>query len=60
MIAFLTAFNLLGTFVFGISGAIAGIKYKADIFGVTVLSFVASSAGGIMRDLSIGSIPPQH
>jgi uncharacterized membrane protein YeiH len=58
MITFLNAFNLLGTFVFGISGAIAGIKYKADIFGVTVLSFVASSAGGIMRDLSIGSIPP--
>ncbi|MEM0157376.1 MAG: trimeric intracellular cation channel family protein, partial [Thermoplasmataceae archaeon] len=58
MAIFLTAFNLIGTFVFGISGAIAGIKYKTDIFGVTVLSFAASSAGGIMRDLAIGSIPP--
>lgn len=59
MITFLTAFNLLGIFVFGISGAIAGIKHNADIFGVTVLSLVASSTRGSMRDLSIGTIPPQ-
>ena len=58
MITFLTAFNLLGIFVFGISGAIAGIKHNADIFGVTVLSLVVSSTRGSMRDLSIGTIPP--
>jgi len=50
--------NLIGTFVFGISGAVAGVKHKTDIFGVTVLSYVAANAGGILRDLIIGAIPP--
>ena len=40
--------NLIGTFVFGISGAVAGVKHKTDIFGVTVLSYVAANAGGIL------------
>ncbi|MEM3676513.1 MAG: trimeric intracellular cation channel family protein [Thermoplasmataceae archaeon] len=50
--------NLMGTFVFGISGAIAGVRHKTDIFGVIVLSYVAANAGGILRDLIIGAIPP--
>ena len=54
----LLALDLAGTFVFAISGAMLGVKRKLDIFGVLVLSFVASSAGGIMRDLLIGSVPP--
>ena len=35
-----------------------GVRERLDIFGVLVLSFVASSAGGIVRDVLIGSIPP--
>ncbi len=50
--------SLGGTFVFGISGAIAGVRHKMDLFGVLVLSFAAANAGGIIRDLLIGSIPP--
>ena len=50
--------NLLGTFVFALSGAAAGIKDRLDLFGVLVLSFAAASAGGIMRDLLIGAVPP--
>jgi uncharacterized membrane protein YeiH len=50
--------DLAGTFVFAISGAMLGVKQGLDLFGVLVLSFVASSAGGIMRDLVIGSVPP--
>ncbi|HEX7317457.1 MAG TPA: trimeric intracellular cation channel family protein [Pyrinomonadaceae bacterium] len=54
----LLALDLIGTFVFAVSGAVAGIKQRLDIFGVLVLSFAAASAGGIMRDLLIGSVPP--
>jgi uncharacterized membrane protein YeiH len=54
----LLALDLIGTFVFALSGAVAGVKQRLDIFGVLVLSVAASSAGGIMRDLLIGSVPP--
>lgn len=54
----LLALDLIGTFVFALSGAVAGVKRRLDIFGVLVLSFAAASAGGIMRDLLIGSVPP--
>ena len=50
--------DLIGTFVFAISGAMLGVQRRLDIFGVLVLSFAASSAGGILRDVLIGSVPP--
>lgn len=50
--------DLMGTFVFALSGAVAGVKERLDLFGVLVLSFAAASAGGIMRDLLIGAVPP--
>lgn len=50
--------NLIGMFVFAISGAVAGLKHKLDLFGVLVLSLAAATAGGIIRDLLIGAIPP--
>lgn len=54
----LLVLDLAGTFVFAISGAMLGVRRKLDFFGVLALSFVASSAGGIMRDLLIGAVPP--
>ena len=56
--AFLVALDLLGTFVFALSGAAAGVKSKLDLFGLMVLAFAAGNAGGITRDLLIGSVPP--
>jgi uncharacterized membrane protein YeiH len=50
--------DLCGTFVFALSGAMAGVKHRLDIFGVLVLSFAAANSGGIMRDLLIGAVPP--
>ena len=50
--------DLCGTFVFALSGAAAGVKHRLDVFGVLVLSLVAASAGGVMRDLLIGAVPP--
>lgn len=40
-------FDLAGTFVFAISGAMAGVKHRTDLFGVLVLSFAAANTGGI-------------
>ena len=56
--AFLVALDLGGTFVFAISGAVAGIKHRLDLFGVLVLAFVAANFGGITRDILIGAVPP--
>src|SRR3954454_20920484 len=49
--------NLAGTFVFGLSGGLAAVRAKLDLFGVVVLSAVVGLAGGIMRDLLIGTPP---
>src|SRR5262252_4370474 len=56
--AALTVFDLGGTFVFALSGAVAGVKNRLDLFGVLVLAFAAGNSGGIARDVMIGAIPP--
>lgn len=56
--ALVLALDLVGTFVFALSGAAAAIKRRLDIFGVLVLSFAAAVSGGIVRDLLIGATPP--
>ena len=50
--------DLTGTFVFALSGALAGARRELDLFGVLVLSFAAGNSGGITRDLLIGAVPP--
>ena len=54
----LSLLDLAGTFVFALSGAMAGVKHRLDLFGVLVLSFAAANTGGITRDLLIGAVPP--
>lgn len=54
----LLVLDLGGTFAFALSGAVSGARRGLDIFGVLVLAFVASSFGGIGRDLLIGAVPP--
>lgn len=50
--------NLVGTFVFGLSGGMAGVRKQLDLFGAIVLGVVVGIAGGTIRDVLIG-IPPQ-
>lgn len=57
---FLFALDLAGTFVFGLSGATAGVRHRVDLFGIMVLSFAVADCGGITRDLLIGAIPPAN
>jgi len=54
----LLVLNLAGTFVFGLSGGLAGVQKRLDMFGVVVLAVVVGLAGGVTRDLLIG-VPPQ-
>ena len=55
---FVHILDLGGTFVFAISGAVAAVNRRLDIFGILVLSFVTGNFGGIARDLLIGAVPP--
>jgi uncharacterized membrane protein YeiH len=51
------ALNLAGTFVFGVSGGLAAVRARLDLFGILVLAAVVGLAGGITRDLLIGTPP---
>ena len=54
----LLALDLVGTFVFALAGATAGVRRQLDIFGIAVLSFATACSGGIARDVLIGAVPP--
>lgn len=54
----LTTFDLLGIFVFAISGALLGVRRSFDVFGVLVLALTAALGGGFLRDVLIGATPP--
>jgi uncharacterized membrane protein YeiH len=49
--------NLAGTFIFGLSGGLAAVRARLDLFGIVVLAAVVGLAGGITRDLLIGTPP---
>ncbi|MFO3705645.1 trimeric intracellular cation channel family protein [Xanthomonas codiaei] len=49
--------DLLGTFVFALSGATVAVRNRLDLFGVLVLSCAAAVSGGIARDLLVARTP---
>ena len=51
-------FEIIGTVAFAISGALAAIRKKMDIFGVSILGMTTAVAGGIIRDIVLGITPP--
>jgi uncharacterized membrane protein YeiH len=56
--ALLNAFDLAGTLVFALEGAMRAIRGDLDFLGLLVLAFVTAVGGGIIRDLLIGATPP--
>lgn len=52
------ALNLVGTFVFAISGALLAVHKRYDIVGMTVLAEITAIGGGVIRDLILGAVPP--
>lgn len=49
--------DILGTFVFAISGVMAAIERKFDLFGTIILALVTAVGGGTLRDILIGDTP---
>src|SRR3954470_21754693 len=56
--SFVPILDLGGTFVFAISGALAAVNRRLDVFGILVLSFVAGNFGGIPLAVLTGAVPP--
>ncbi len=54
------AFVFLGTIAFAISGSLIAIQKRLDIFGILLLGLTTALAGGVIRDLMIGKIPPTN
>jgi uncharacterized membrane protein YeiH len=54
----LQVLDLVGIFVFGITGALVGVRKKLDVFGIQVLAMVTGLGGGFLRDVLIGATPP--
>lgn len=53
----LVALDLLGIFVFALSGATLAVQQRMDAFGVLFLASVAALGGGVARDLLL-DVPP--
>jgi uncharacterized membrane protein YeiH len=49
--------ELLGTFFFAISGALAIQDHHDDLFGAGFMGFVTAIGGGTLRDIMLGSYP---
>ncbi len=54
----LLVLDLLGTFVFAISGALVAVRKELDVVGVLVLAGTTAVGGGFLRDVLIGATPP--
>ena len=52
------ALNLIGTFVFAMSGALLAVHKRYDIVGMAVLAEITAIGGGVIRDLILGAVPP--
>jgi len=49
--------DLLGTFVFAISGVLTAIDKKFDVVGSIIIGIVTAVGGGTLRDILIGETP---
>ena len=50
--------DLVGIFVFAVTGALVAVRKQLDIFGVLVLAGTTGLGGGFLRDVLIDATPP--
>lgn len=50
--------DLFGTMAFAVTGAFKAIEHKSDIVGIIILATITGVAGGVLRDIIFGRIPP--
>ncbi len=51
--------DLVGTFIFAVSGAVAARQERMDIMGMFILAVVTGVGGGTLRSIFIGDLPPR-
>ncbi|MBP6779369.1 MAG: TRIC cation channel family protein [Ottowia sp.] len=49
--------EVIGTVAFALSGILAGVRKRMDIFGISVLGFLAAFGGGTLRDVLLDRRP---
>jgi uncharacterized membrane protein YeiH len=54
----LVSLDLLGIFVFALSGGLVAVRKDLDIFGVIFLAATTGLGGGFLRDVLIDATPP--
>ncbi|MDO5291092.1 MAG: TRIC cation channel family protein, partial [Pseudomonadota bacterium] len=52
-----TLVEVVGTVAFALSGILAGARKRMDIFGISVLGFLAAFGGGTLRDVLLDRRP---
>ncbi len=50
--------DLFGTMAFAVTGAFKAIEHGSDIVGIIILATITGVAGGVLRDVIFGRIPP--
>ena len=55
---FIYVLDLFGTMAFAVTGAFKAIEKKFDIVGIIILATITGLAGGTIRDIIIGKVPP--
>lgn len=50
--------EIIGTIAFAVSGVLAAMQKKMDIFGIMILGLTTAVGGGILRDLLLNITPP--
>ncbi len=52
------ALDLIGIFVFALSGASLAVRKQLDVVGAVSLAIATGLAGGLLRDVFLGDVPP--
>ena len=55
---FFNGAEIIGTIAFAASGAMLAIDRELDLFGILFLGATTACGGGIVRDIIMGSFPP--
>ena len=55
---FIYILDLFGTMAFAVTGAFKAIENKSDIVGIIILATITGVAGGTIRDIILGRLPP--
>lgn len=53
----LVEITLVGTFLFGISGALAAMRRNLDVFGISFIACISALGGSTIRDVLTGHYP---